>query len=263
VTELAESHYVPALRKGLALLELLADRGPMTLAQVERASGLNRTMSYRLLRAMVELGYVEHDPEQHDYRLGFRLLGLGAAVAERLDLVEAAWPVLGEARNGGQETLTLAILAGNQVVYLGMLDLARGAEIARHFGGRHAPHATSVGKAILAFLPDEACGVKIASLEPLAPVTPRTIVNRDALQRELARTRERGYAIEDEENRAGARGVGVPVLDSHGHAIAAVGISGPAEQIDLAGADRTAARLWQVSRAMSRQLMPTCEAQAS
>ena len=200
MAEMAEPHYVPALRKGLALLELLAERGPLTLAQVERASGLNRTMSYRLLRVMGDLGYVEHDPVRHDYQLGFRLLGLGAA-AERLNLAEAAWPLLGAARNGAPETLTLAILAGNQVVYLGMLDLAQGAQIARRFAGRHAPHATSVGKAILAFLPDETRGVKVASLEPLTPLTSRTIVNRDALQRELARTRERGYAIEDEENR--------------------------------------------------------------
>jgi IclR family KDG regulon transcriptional repressor len=262
VAEIAEPHYVPALRKGLALLELLAERGPLTLAQVERASGLNRTMSYRLLRVMGELGYVEHDPVRHDYQLGFRLLGLGAA-AERLNLAEAAWPLLGAARNGAPETLTLAILAGNQVVYLGMLDLAQGAQIARRFAGRHAPHATSVGKAILAFLPDETRGVKVASLEPLTPLTSRTIVNRDALQRELARTRERGYAIEDEENDVGARGIGVPVLDNHGHAVAAVGITGPAGQIDLAAADRTAARLWQVSREMSRQLLPPCEARAS
>jgi DNA-binding IclR family transcriptional regulator len=252
--EITESHYVPALRKGLSLLELLADRGPMTLAAVERASGLNRTMSYRLLRVLGELGYVDHDPLRHDYDLGFRLLGLGAAVAERLNLVEAAWPFLDGAHHGGQETMTLAVLAGNQVVYLGMLDVARGTEIAKRFAGRHAPHATSVGKAILAFLPDEVRGVKVASLEPLTKVTPSTIVDREALQRELARTRERGYALEDEENAIGARGVGVPVLDSHGHPVAAVGINGPAAEFDLRNADRTAARLWQVSREMSRQL---------
>ena len=62
MAEAGNSPFVPALRKGLALLELLAEQGPLTLAQVERISGLNRTMSYRLLRVMDELGYVDHDP---------------------------------------------------------------------------------------------------------------------------------------------------------------------------------------------------------
>jgi IclR family acetate operon transcriptional repressor len=254
MAEMSEFHYVPALRKGLILLELLADQGPMTLAQVERASGLNRTMSYRLLRVMGELGYIEHDPLHHSYDLGFRLLGLGAVVAERLNLIEAVWPFLDEMRTVTPETIALAVLAGKSVAYLGMLDLAHGTEIARRFAGRDAPHATSLGKAILAFLPDEARGLKVASLEPLPCLTPSTIVDTAALHQELARTRERGYALEDEENAIGARGVGVPVLDGRGHAVAAVGIAGPAERIDFATADRTAARLWQVSREMSRQI---------
>jgi IclR family acetate operon transcriptional repressor len=263
VAEASESQYVPALRKGLTLLELLADQGPMTLAEVERASGLNRTMSYRLLRVMGELGYVEHDPVDHSYDLGFRLLGLGAVMAERLHLVEAAWPFLGDARESTHESIALAVLAGTSIVYLGVLDLTHGAAVARRFAGRQAPHATAVGKAILAFLPDELRGLKVASLEPLAALTSCTIVDTAALHQELARTRERGYALEDEEQAVGARGVGVPVLDGHGQPVAAVGVAGPAEHVDLATADRTAARLWQVSRELSRQLDQVPVARAS
>jgi IclR family acetate operon transcriptional repressor len=254
VAEGAESHYVPALRKGLTLLELLADQGPMTLAEVERASGLNRTMSYRLLRVMGELGYVEHDPIEHSYDLGYRLLGLGAVMAERLHLVEAAWPFLGEARDAAHDSIALAVLAGTDVIFLGVLDLTDGAALAQRFAGRQAPHATAVGKAILAFLPDELRHLKVASLEPLAAITRRTIVDSALLHQELARTRERGYALEDEERTAGVRGVGVPVLDGHGHPVAAVGVAGRAERVDLTAADRTAARLWQVSRELSQQL---------
>jgi IclR family acetate operon transcriptional repressor len=76
--------FVPALSKGLALLELLAVEGPLTLAQVERHSGLNRTMSYRLLRVMGEMGYVTHDPVRHRYDLGSSLLSLGAKAAARI-----------------------------------------------------------------------------------------------------------------------------------------------------------------------------------
>jgi IclR family acetate operon transcriptional repressor len=254
---------VPALRKGLTLLELLADQGPMTLAEVERASGLNRTMSYRLLRVMGELGYVEHDPIEHSYDLGYRLLGLGAVMAERLHLVEAAWPFLGEVRDTAHESIALAVMVGSEVIYLGVLDLTDGTALARRFAGRQAPHATAVGKAILAFLPDELRHLKVASLEPLAAITKRTIVDASALRQELARTRERGYALEDEERAAGVRGVGVPVLDGHGQPVAAVGVTGRTEHVDLATADRTAARLWQVSRELSRQLDQAPIARAS
>jgi IclR family acetate operon transcriptional repressor len=253
---------VPALRKGLSLLELLADQGPMTLAEVERASGLNRTMSYRLLRVMGELGYVEHDPIEHSYDLGFRLLGLGAVMAERLQLVEAAWPYLGEVREAAHDSIALAVLAGTSIVYLGVLDLTHDAAIARRFAARQAPHATAVGKAILAFLPDDLRRLKVASLEPLAAITEYTIVDTSALHQELARTRDRGFALEDEEQATGARGVGVPVLDGHGQPVAAVGVIGPVERVDLAAADRTAAHLWHVSRELSRQLeqMPIARA---
>ncbi len=254
MAEQSGPHYVPALRKGLELLELLAEEGPMTLAQVERASGLNRTMSYRLLRVMGELGYVEHDPTRHQYEVGLRLLGLGAMAASRMNLATVAGPFLDAVRAETNETVTLGVLAGKQVVYLEMRDGPHGSDMAIRFRGRDAAHSTSVGKAILAFLPEEVRENRVASLSPMPSVTPSTIIDAVALEGDLLRTRERGYALEDEENAIGERGVGVPVLDAQGLPIAALGIAGPIDRIDLARADLTAARLWRASRAMSRQM---------
>ncbi len=253
MAESAGSSYVPALRKGLGLLELLAEHGRMSLAQVERASGLNRTMAYRLLRVLDELGYVRHDPVRHRYELGFRLLELGAVTASRLDLAEIAWPLLERVRQETQETVTLAVLVGNQVVYLGMLHGTPGIEQATRLAGRHAPHATAAGKAILAFLPEETRQITVFSLT-LFPITSNTIIDVEALEKELARTRERGYALEDEEHTIGSRGVGVPVLDPRGHPVAALGLSGPIERFDLAAAGDTATRLWSASRDLSRRV---------
>lgn len=254
VAEAGNSRFVPALRKGIALLELLAERGPLTLAQVERISGLNRTMSYRLLRVLGELGYVDHDPVRHHYEIGYRLLGLSAAAARRMNLAEIAWPFLDAVREETRETVTLGVLTGNQIVYLSMLYGDHGPDMSIRFNGRDAPHATSIGKAILAFLPEEKRQPTMAALQPLAPVTPSTIVDAATLEAELARTRERGYALDNEENAIGERGIGVPVLDTRGHPVAALGLAGPADRIDLSAADRTAARLWRVSREMSRRM---------
>jgi DNA-binding IclR family transcriptional regulator len=259
VAEAVSPQYVPALRKGLALLELLADHGSMSLAQVERESGLNRTMAYRLLRVLGELGYVEHDPIRHQFALGARLLGLGAATAQRMNLAEIARPCLEAVRSELQESVTLGILAGNQVIYLGMLPGAEGLDIAAPMSLRDAAHSTAVGKAILAFLPEGQRASRLASLTPLLGITPSTIVDAQALDLDLARTRERGYALEDEENTAGTRAVAVPVLDVRGMPVAALAITGPADRIDLGRADRMAARLWRASRDVSRSMDTTPE----
>lgn len=255
--------YVPALRKGLELLELLAEQGPLTLAQVERESGLNRTMSYRLLRVMAEMGYIEHDPVRHHYRLGARLLSLGAAVADRMRFAEVARPLLDAVREETRETVSLGMLSGNEVVYVGLLEGPRRSTLSAALGGRDHAHSTSLGKAILAYLPHDTRSLKVASLTPLPSLTPRTIVDAALLERELERTRKRGYALEDEENVVGARGVSVPVLDAQGHSFAALGLAGPVDRIDLERAERTAARLWQASRELSRRLNQSSERIAS
>lgn len=261
--DVTESPYVPALRKGLALLELLAEQGPMTLAQVERASGLNRTMSYRLLRVMGELGYIEHDPVRHQYELGFRLLGLGAAAASRLNLAEIAWEPLRAARDETGETIALGVLAGTRIVYLTVLDGVPELAFATRFSGEDAPHVSAVGKAILAFLPQRTREVMVAALSAQPPKRSGAITGAEALEQELACSRERGYALEDEECERGMRGVGVPVFDAHGQPIAALGLTGPVERVDLSRADRIAERLWQASREVSRRIGHAPEALAS
>ena len=249
-----DPNYVPALRKGLALLELLAKQGPLSLAQVERASGLNRTMSYRLLRVMGELGYVEHDEEQHTYGLGLRILELGSAVAERLNFAEIAWPSLVSLREEVQETVALGVVSGNDVVYLGSFEGLHSPVVTSRAGSHDPLHATAIGKAILAFsCPDEST-LKVASLDPLTRKTPKTIDDPGALAFELRRTRVRGYALEDEENQLGARAVAVPVLAASGRPLAGLALVGPVERVDLKRADVIAERLWLASRDMTRRM---------
>lgn len=247
-------NYVPALRKGFALLELLAKQGPLSLAQVERASGLNRTMSYRLLRVMGELGYIEHDEEQHTYGLGLRILELGAVVAERLNFSEIAWPTLISLREELQETVTLGVLSGSEVVYLGSFEGPRWPVVAFRPGARDPVHATSIGKAILAFgCPDEST-LKVASIDPLTRKTAKTIDDPGALAFELRCTRSRGYAVDDEENQIGACAVAVPVLAASGRPLAGLALVGPVERVDLKRADAIAERLWLASREMTRRI---------
>ena len=245
---------VPALRKGLVVLELLAARGPLTMAELGRASGLNRTMIFRLLRALDEMGYVAHDAVRRHYGLGLRLLELGSAVAARLDLVTVARPLLAELREETQETVNLGVLDGNEIVYVAMMESPLGLRMSARLGSRDPIHSTSLGKAVLAFLPAPERAALVASLPSLPCLTPHTIVDAAALEIDLARTRERAYALDDEENEPGARCVGVPVLDSEGRPLAGLSVSGPVGRIDPARADWIASRLWQASRELSRRM---------
>ena len=249
--------YVPALRKGFALLEMLADQGPMSLAQVECGSGLNRTMCYRLLKAMGEFGYVEHDPEAHKYGLGLRVLGLGAVAADRLNFTQMASPFLASLREELQETVTLGVVSGTDLLYVGAVESPREPREVPRLGSRDPVHATAGGKAILAFHAPDLRAQKVAALNPLPRVTPKTIVDPEILARELTRTRERGYAVDEEENRLGSRGLGVPVLDENAQPLAGLSLFGPVERIGLNRAESIVKRLWQASQELTRRVGQT------
>src|SRR4051812_5323930 len=226
---------VPALRKGLQVLMTLGTDGPLSMADVQRRTGLNKTMTFRLLRALAEKGFVEQDPTSRVWSLGLGLLELGSRVAARQDLVAVSQPVLGQLRERFAETVNLGVLRDNHVVYLAIAEGGYGLRMAAQLGASDPLHTTALGKAILAFM-DEQERDRILAAAPLARRTRNTITDHPSLAAELSTTRARGYAIDDQENEIGARCVAAPILNGHGCPIAAISISGPAARID---GDRT------------------------
>jgi DNA-binding IclR family transcriptional regulator len=245
---------VPALRKGLLVLELLAEHGSLTMTEIQRRGGLNKTMAFRLLRSLREQGYLRHDPVTHRFSLALKLLELGGAVAAQLDIVSVGQPLIDDLRQTFQETINLGIVDDRHVVYVAMAESSRrGLRMASHVGGRDHLHSTSIGKAILAFLPEDQRDDLLLDL-PQTGLTLRTITDPARLRADLAQTQQRGYAIDDEENETGARCVGVPILDGHGLPLAGLSISGPSSRIDGEQVPVMAARLWETSLEISRRL---------
>jgi IclR family acetate operon transcriptional repressor len=245
---------VPALRKGLAVLELLAAEGPLTLLEIQRRGSLNKTMAFRVIRTLRETGYVDHDLHAHRYSLTLKLLKLGGAVVARLDVVAAGKPILDRLRAEFGETINLGVMDDGQVVYVAMAESSRpGLRMASRVGGHGCLHSTAMGKAILAYLPEAERNQLLTNL-PRPRVTPSTLVDLEELHRELERTRERGYAIDNEENEVGARCVGVPILDDTGHPLAALSVSGPAARIADDALGAMANRLWRASREIAAAL---------
>jgi IclR family transcriptional regulator, KDG regulon repressor len=245
---------VPALRKGLTVLESLANDGPATLSELQQRSGLNRTMAFRIARTLRERGYLRHDPVSHRFALSFKLLELGRAATEQLDVVAAAQPHLDDLQMEFGETTNLGVLEDGHAVYVAMAESSRrGLRMASHIGGRDHLHSTSIGKAMLAFMDARARDEVLSTIERPA-VTSHTIVDLHLLLAELDATRQRGYAIDNQENEIGARCVGVPILNASGTPFAAISISGPVGRVGDDLLPTMAERLWTASREISRRL---------
>jgi IclR family acetate operon transcriptional repressor len=245
---------VPALRKGLGVLELLASDGPLTLAEIQRRGSLNKTMTFRLIRVLRETGYVRHDVERHRYSLALKLLDLGGAVASRLDIVRAGQPLLNQLREEFGETTNLGVIDDGRIVYVAMAESSRpGLRMASRVGGSSCLHSTAMGKAILAFLPEPDREATLTNLE-LTAVTSKTITDSSQMHDELEQARRSSYAVDNEENEIGARCVGVPILDSSGFPLGAISISGPTARMHDDILDAMSKRLWEASQEISSNL---------
>jgi DNA-binding IclR family transcriptional regulator len=197
----------------------------LSLADLVRQVGLNKTTTYRLLTALEAEGLVQRTPEGEAYRLGPELLALGSRALGASDLRHASRAELFALAQATRETASIEVLVGPHAL---IVDEAAGTHVVGTLpsvGTRWPAHATSTGKALLAYLPEDELDGLLA--EPLPELTPRTITDPQALRREIARVRERGYATNVEELEPGFMAVAVPVRASGGRVLAALGIGGP------------------------------------
>lgn len=244
---------IAVLGKALSLLDLLENQQPQSLAELSTRSGINKATAYRILTNLQSRGYVERDDSTGPYRLGFRLMQLGMRVTGGLELRTAAGPILKRLQSEFGETVNLAVPGERGTIYIDILESARGLRMAAAVGAQDHFHSTALGKAMLAFWPASRLDGLIKRA-PLAARTPNTIVDADALRSELRRVRDRGYAVDNEENEPGARCVGSPIFDRAGRVVAAVSVSGPASRLKPASIPAVAASVMSASRQISARL---------
>jgi DNA-binding IclR family transcriptional regulator len=219
-----------AVQRALGLLKVFtAERPVLGLAELAAATGLNKTTAYRLLCALASEGLVERLTEGGGYRLGPELLALGSRALGAASLRGASRAELQGLAFTTRETATLEVLVGRDAL---CLDEASGDHVVASMpsiGTRWPAHATSTGKVLLAHLPEPILDRLLDT--PLAAPTPRTIVDPVALRRELARIRERGWALASEELEAGFLAVAAPVRGAADEVVAAVSVGGPRSRL--------------------------------
>ncbi|GAB7105830.1 IclR family transcriptional regulator C-terminal domain-containing protein [Streptomyces phaeofaciens JCM 4814] len=217
------SHFVRSFERGLAVIRCFdADHPARTLSDVARACDLTRAAARRLLLTLTDLGYVHCDGRL--FRLTPRVLELGYAYLAGLTLPQLAQPHLEQLVAEVKESSSLCVLDGDDVVYLARVPTRRIMSATITVGTRFPAPVTSVGRVMLADLPDDELDTRLARARP-RPHTTRTLVTAEALRAELLRVRRQGYALVDQELEEGLRSVAAPVRDRGGAVVAGVNIA--------------------------------------
>lgn len=215
--------FIQSLARGMAVLEVLSQtERPLNLTELAQAVGLNKVTVSRFCYTWVRLGYVHRTPDKY-YHLAPKMLSLGYAALSRMDIRQVGEPYLQELSRTLGETVNMAVRDGMEILYVDRYVTEPIMKHPLHIGARLPLHCTSMGKAILAFLPSKEREDLLKSL-PLHAVTHRTITSREALQKELDQIRRQGYAVNDEELSVGLRSIAVPVL-KRGKPVAAVNVA--------------------------------------
>lgn len=218
-----EPHFVQSVARALSVMRSFnAERPSQSLADVARATGLDRATARRLLLTLADLGYVR--AEAREFQLTPRVLELGYAYLSGLSLPEIAVPHLRKLAGDLNETAALAVLDGDEIVYVALIPSSRVATVRINIGTRFEAYPTSMGRVLLAGLPEQRLEDYLARLH-LESKTDRTVRSVDALRAEINRTREQGWALVDAELEAGLRGAAAPVRDRAGAVIAAANVS--------------------------------------
>jgi DNA-binding IclR family transcriptional regulator len=174
-------------------------------------------------------GFLERAPGGERFRLGTRVVELGLGALRGLDLRQAAFPYMERLVERFDETCDLGIFERGMVLYVEVVHSKHSLTIAARVGRRLPAYCTASGRVFLAFLPPEL--VEPVLEEPLKPCTEKTTTSLAQLREELEATRQRGYAIDDEEFEKGIRAVSAPIRDIDGNVIAALSMPGPVNRM--------------------------------
>ncbi|BAF58658.1 MAG: IclR family transcriptional regulator [Pelotomaculum sp.] len=247
-----ERHTIQSLERAIMILEYLR-RGPTSLSELSRELGLHKSTVFGLLQTLAWHNYVHQEEKTGQYSLGYRVLALGSAYLENCDLRKVAVPYLRQLVDEYGETVHLVIMDDGQVVYVDKIDSPQSIRMVSRIGRRLPAHCTGVGKAMLAFLPEEKVKL-IVEKHGLPGFTPNTITTWERLVEELARIRKEGVSFDREEIEEGLCCVAAPVIGYYRQPIGAISVSGPKLRMTEEKMSLIAGSLKEIAAEISRQM---------
>ncbi|MBK9123678.1 MAG: IclR family transcriptional regulator [Chloroflexi bacterium] len=238
------SRPVQSVERALGILELLGNADyHLGISEIAEASDLPLSTAHRLLSTLMQMGYVEQNPETNKYTLGVRILQLRGAAIGHLTLGVHAMPIMKALMNRVNETVHLAILNEGEVVYIERVEGLKTQGMYTRIGKRAPAHCTALGKVILAFTPQHVWYDEVVNRRGLKRFSPTTITTEAGLINELSCIRQQGYAVDNGETGEVVRCVAGPIYDYTGGVVAALSVSGPQAQV-------TTARVPELSKAV-------------
>jgi len=254
MTELtAETSGVRVLHKTLDILEEIktADSG-YRLADLARKVELPKATVYRILTTLEGRGYLDRAADG-SYRMAKKLFELQRSEPLEQLLHRAAGPVMERLVASSKETVNLGILDAGEVVVINTVESPQAVRMSSKIGNRRLPHSTALGKVLLAGMPDKEI-LRLIRMKGLPRLTEQTLTTKTALMQEIARVRQQGWALDNQENELEGRCIGAPILDPDGKVVAALSISGPVFRMDLARAHSLVTELQKVCVEISDSL---------
>ncbi|MGH2614698.1 MAG: IclR family transcriptional regulator [Thermomicrobiales bacterium] len=228
MSDTAERGAVKSLTRGLDILETMAAHPDgLTLSEIYRTLDLPKSSTHALLHNLLARNYVMNGRRDRTYRLGARLFQLGNAFVHGIDLVVDGQETVRAVSRRCDETVHLATLEGRDVFYVAKEEGTSYIRMVSALGKRVPAHGTGVGKMLLSSLHEDALTALYPPERPPEQLTAKTIAQLPLLKTELVRTRERGFALDDEESTVGLRCVAAPIYDAGGTMVAAMSISIP------------------------------------
>jgi IclR family pca regulon transcriptional regulator len=217
------SDFVQSLERGLSVIRVFdADHRDMMLSEVAREAGLTRAAARRFLLTLIKLGYVRQ--ENGRFSLRPRVLELGYAYLSTLEFNEIALPYMEWLVAEVNESCSISVLDGTDIVYVLRVPTRRIMTITISVGTRLPAWVTSMGRVLLADLPEGELDELLARSE-IRRMTKRTVAGEAELRKLLAKIRDQGYAMVDQELEEGLRSMALPIHDASGKVIAAMNVS--------------------------------------
>lgn len=218
----SERDIMGGLAKGLVVIECFTAETPrQSISQVAQATGLDRATARRCLLTLAHHGYADYDGKF--FTLTPRILRLGTACLATMPLPQIVQPLLDRLSQRIGESVSVSILDGAEIVYVARSAQRRVMSIALMPGSRLPAYCTSMGRVLLAALPEKDVRT-ILGPGPLPARSPRTLIDPAQVMAELARVHMQGHALIDQEVEIGLRSLAVPVLNAHGQVVAALNV---------------------------------------
>lgn len=245
---------VPSIERALSVLQCLGQskRG-FSISEIGRRLKIPKSSAHLILTTLERRGFLQKNTQTGRYHFGLQLVSLSRSAIENLDLREEAKPFLHSLMEESGLTVHLAVLERDEAVIVEKVEAPGLVRLASWIGRRLDVNCTGVGKALIAFLPDEELDYLLKTKD-FARHNNRTLVSKSALRKELTLVRQLGYALDNEEDEPGLCCLGAPVFGHNGRAVAAISVAGTASQIRSERVPLLARQVMRAARGISTRL---------